>query len=311
VPREDYFPGIWETNVAGGRLHGIPWYVDTRLLFYRSDLLAEAGFDHPPRTWDEWHRMLEAIKRRPGPEHYSVLLPLNEYEPLQVLGLEQEEPLLRDGGRRGNFRSEGFRRAMAFYVRLFDEGLAPRATNTQIANPWSEFARGYFAFYITGPWNLGEFRRRLPAELQGSWATAPMPGPDGPGASSAGGCSLVIFQRSRRKEAAARLIEFLSTPRAQRRFYALSGDLPPRRTSWEDPALRGDGRAAAFREQLERVKPLPGVPEWERIATELRVVGERAVHGELSPDAAAAELDARADRILEKRRWMLEREARR
>jgi multiple sugar transport system substrate-binding protein len=28
-------------------------------------------------------------------------------------------------------------------------------------------------------------------------------------------------------------------------------------------------------------------------------------------DAAAAELDARADRILEKRRWMLSREARR
>jgi multiple sugar transport system substrate-binding protein len=32
------------------------------------------------------------------------------------------------------------------------------------------------------------------------------------------------------------------------------------------------------------------------------------VHGELSIDQAAAELDARADRILEKRRWLLSRQ---
>src|SRR5262249_54382350 len=35
----DYFPGIWDTNVIDGRLFGVPWYVDTRLLFYRSDIL--------------------------------------------------------------------------------------------------------------------------------------------------------------------------------------------------------------------------------------------------------------------------------
>jgi multiple sugar transport system substrate-binding protein len=31
------------------------------------------------------------------------------------------------------------------------------------------------------------------------------------------------------------------------------------------------------------------------------------VRGEYSVDAAAAEMDVRADRLLEKRRWMLER----
>ena len=32
--------GIWDTNVVDGKLYGVPWYVDTRLLFYRRDLLA-------------------------------------------------------------------------------------------------------------------------------------------------------------------------------------------------------------------------------------------------------------------------------
>ena len=31
----DYFAGIWETNEVDGAVYGVPWYVDTRLLFYR------------------------------------------------------------------------------------------------------------------------------------------------------------------------------------------------------------------------------------------------------------------------------------
>lgn len=307
VQPDDYFPGIWETNVFEGRLYGVPWYVDTRLLFYRRDLLAEVGFDAPPASWSEWMEMLAAIKHRMGPDHYAILLPLNEFEPLLALALQQDEPLLREDGRWGNFRSQGFRHALAFYLEMFRRDLAPPATNTQIANVWNEFSRGYFSFYISGPWYIGEFKRRLPADQQGTWMTAPLPGPDGPGVSTAGGASLVVFSASRRKQAAWQLIEYLSRPDVQLRFNALTGNLPPRRSTWSDERLAGDVHARAFREQLERVEPSPRVPEWERIATEMRIVAEQAVHDNLSVDAAAAELDARADRILEKRRWILAR----
>jgi multiple sugar transport system substrate-binding protein len=47
------------------------------------------------------------------------------------------------------------------------------------------------------------------------------------------------------------------------------------------------------------------VPEWERIATEMRLVAEALVARQMTLDQAVTELDARADRILEKRRWML------
>lgn len=308
VESADYFPGIWDTNVVDGQTYGVPWYVDTRLLFYRRDILAAAGFTDPPRNWSEWRDMLVAIKRR-DPSRFGVLMPLNEFEPLLALALQQDEPLLKDGGRWGNFRGQGFRRALGFYADVFRRDLAPRITNLQISNVWDEFGRGYFTFYITGPWQIGEFKRRLPARLQDSWTTAPLPGPSGPNASIAGGASLVVFADSPRKEAAWQLIQFLSRPEVQRRFHAMTGDLPPRRSSWADPALAADPRAAAFRDQLERVKPTPKVPEWERIATEIYVVAEQVAHGRLTVDQGAAELDARADKILEKRRWVLDREA--
>jgi multiple sugar transport system substrate-binding protein len=309
VDHSDYFAGIWDTNVVGGKLYGVPWYVDTRLLFYRRDLLAQAGFSAPPKSWQELYQMLAAIKGSVGPDRYSILLPLNEFEPLLMLALQQDEPLLREGGRWGNFESGGFRRALEFYLGMFQRGWAPPLTNSEVSNVWNEFGRGYFSFYISGPWNIGEFKRRLPAEKQDSWMTAPLPGPNGPGASIAGGSSLAVFSASRNKPAAWQLIEYLSQPAVQRRFHELTGDLPPRRASWVDGPIADDVYARAFRDQLERVKPAPKVPEWERIANEMRVVAERAVHGELSVDQAVKELDTRADRILEKRRWLLGRGA--
>ena len=304
----DYFPGIWATNRIDGKVYGVPWYVDTRLLFYRRDLTDAAGIHDPPVSWADWTRTLAAVKARAGPGQYAILLPLNEVEPLLALALSQDDPLLRDDGRYGNFRSAGFRRALEFYVGMFRDGYAPPMTASQMSNVWTEFGRGTFAFYISGPWNIGEFTRRLPASVQDAWATAPLPGPRGPGASTAGGSSLVIFRASRAKEAAWKLVEYLSRPDIQLGFHALTGDLPPRRSAWNDPALANDVHARAFRDQLERVKPTPKVPEWERISDEMRVVAERAARGLATVDEAVTELDGRADRILEKRRWLLARE---
>ncbi|MGY4398126.1 multiple sugar transport system substrate-binding protein [Sphingomonas sp. UYAg733] len=305
IDRIDYFPGVWDSNIVGGALYGVPWYVDTRLLFYRRDLLKQAGYDHPPRDWAEWRAQMRAIKKLVGPQKYAALLPLNEYEPLTMLGLNQPQEMLRDGGRYGNFRGAGFKAALAFYLEIFRDKLAPIATNTEISNVWDEFDRGLFSFYITGPWQIGEFKRRLPATRQGIWMTAPVPGPDGPGSSNAGGSSLVLFKASTKQAASWKLIEYLSRPATQIRFHALTGDLPPRRSAWASPSLREDRYARAFADQLLRVKPTPKVPEWERIATEVRLVAEAAAHGRMTVDQAAAEMDKRADAILAKRRWML------
>jgi len=309
VAPQDYFPGIWNTNVIDGQLVGIPWYVDTRLLFYRKDLLREAGYDHPPRDWAEWERMNAALKQRMGPDRYPVLMPLNEFEPQLSLALQQDDPLLRDDDTRGNFRSPGFRRVLGFYANMYEQGWAPKMSETQISNVWDEFFRGFTAFYLSGPWNIREFNKRQPPSLQGEWGTAPLPGPDGPGAGIAGGTSLVVFRSSRHKEAAWQLIEFLSRPAMQQRLHAIIGDLPPRRSAWQSPQLADDPLAAAFRDQLERVKPTPKVLEWERIAQEMRIVTEQVVRGGLAQDAAVTQLDDRVDAILAKRRWIVEQQA--
>ncbi len=307
--REDFFSGAWDSGVVDGTTYAVPWYVETRVPYYRRDLLKAAGIARPPADWEEWRQAMVAIKRQSGVDRYAVLLPLNEFEPLLNLAMQQPDPLLRDNGRHGNFRSAGFRRTLAFYKSLFDAELAPRMDNTRISNVWDEFGRGFFAFYISGPWNIAEFRKRMPEPLKDAWMTMPLPGPDGPGASIAGGTSFVVFRQSQRKQAAWALVEYLSAPAQQLRLHALTGDLPPRRSPWLTPALANDPYARAFRDQLERAVPAPKVPEWERIAQEMRLVGEQLANDKLTVNQAAAELDRRTDAILSKRRWMLDRKA--
>ena len=306
---EDHFDGIWRTNEVGGVLYGVPWYVDTRLLFYRRDLFERAGVAAMPIDWPGFVRALDALQRNGVP--HPLLLPLNEFEPLLAFALQQDEPLLRDGDRWGNFRGAGFRRALAFYLERFARGHAPYLTNNVIANLWQEFGRGTFAAFISGPWNIGELDRRLPTALRASWGTAPLPGPQGPGASTAGGSSLVVFRRSPRKEQSLKLLAWLARPEVQLRFHALTGNLPPRRATWQMAPLAGEPRAAAFRVQLDRAKASPAVPEWERIAQEMQLYATRAHRYGTPIDEVTAALDARVDGFLEKRRWMLARAARR
>ena len=311
VRRDGFFPGIWDTNVLEGVTYGVPWYVDTRVLFYRRDVLRRAGYDSIPPTWREWRAAMVAVKRVVGPDRFAIFLPANEWNVPVILGLQAGSPLLGHHDTRGAFSDSAFRGAFDFFIGLYRDKLAPPLSNSEIANFYQEFERGYFNMYVTGPWNLGEFRRRLPADLQDDWETAPLPGPSGAasGLSTAGGSSLVVFRASRHKRAAWRLVEFLSRPEQQARFYHLCGDLPARREAWADSSLAGDPHLRAFRVQLERTVSTPKVPEWESIAIRVQDVAERAARGAATPEAALAALDRDVDRMLEKRRWLIERES--
>lgn len=303
----DHFPGVWETNVVDGTLYGVPWYVDTRLLFYRSDLLAAAGHPEPPRTWAGWRAVLESLTAPGGDGPWGAYLPLNEWALPVILGLQNGSPLLADGATRGAFSAPEFRGAFDWLLDLYDDGLAPVTAAGTIANMYQEFARGTFAMVITGPWNLGEFRHRLPAELGDAWATAPLPGPDGPGASLAGGSSLVVFRDAAHADAARRLAAYLSRPEQQARFYALTGDLPAHRAAWPLAGLADDPRADAFRAQLEHAAPTPVIPEWEQIADLVWRATEAAARGAVTREEALARLDRQVDDVLAKRRWLRER----
>lgn len=308
IQPRNYFPGIWDTNVLQGAVFGIPWYVDTRVLFYRKDILQQAGWEQAPRTWQEWLEVSRRIKQLPGGENkYALLLPTNEWAPFVITGLQAGSRLLRDDNRYGDFSNPAFTRAFEFLMQFYREKLAPVGI-TQVTNIYQGMAEGFFAMYLTGPWNIGEFRKRLPADLQDDWMTAPLPGPEEhtPGVSLAGGSSLVMFKRSPHKPEVWKLIAYLSEPRQQLAFYRITGDLPAVRAAWQDTSLTNNRHVQAFYRQLEHVVPTPKIPEWEQIAMKVQQYAEIGSLQRRPVAEVLAALDREVDLILEKRRWLLE-----
>jgi trehalose/maltose transport system substrate-binding protein len=55
-------PQLLQGYAANGKLVAIPYTVQVGVLQYRSDLLREYGYRHPPRTWDELESMAARIQ---------------------------------------------------------------------------------------------------------------------------------------------------------------------------------------------------------------------------------------------------------
>jgi multiple sugar transport system substrate-binding protein len=138
--------------------------------------------------------------------------------------------------------------------------------------------------------------------------TAPLPSMDDtyPGISLPLGTSLVMNKETTHKEAAWKFIEFITSTEQSVRFYHITGNLPPRKSAWEDPSLQSNEYIRAFYRQLQRLEPLPPVPQWEQIVIKLQLYVEYIATGTLSVDEALRRFDAEVDRMLEKRRWLLD-----
>ena len=309
INQEKYFPGIWETNVIDNHTFGIPWYMDTRVMFYRKDAFERAGYKKPPKTWAELLDLSKKIKSfYPKEEKYAIYLPTNEFASFIMFGMQAGSSILKDDDTRGNFSGKEFSEAFKFLTDFHKQNLAPIGIS-QVTNVYQAFAEDYFVIYISGPWNIPEFKKWMTGNLSDKWMTAPMPGhsTEYPGVSLAGGSSLVIFKDSKYKTEVWKFFEYLSEKSTQIEFYKLLNNLPAIKEAWEDPILKNDPYMKGFYLQFMNVRATPKIPEWEQIAfAKVQQYAELAARNVMSVDEALKSLDKDVDRILEKRRWIVE-----
>ena len=309
INEEKYFAGIWDTNVLDNQTYGIPWYMDTRVMFYRKDVFKKAGYKNPPKIWAELLDLSKKIKAmHPKEEKYAIYLPTNEWAPFVMFGMEAGSSLLKDKDTRGNFSGKEFKEAFKYLIDFHRQNLAPIGIS-QVTNQYQAFADEYFSIYISGPWNISEFKKWMKENLADKWMTAPMPGYSNiyPGVSLAGGSSLVIFKNSKHKKEVWKFFEFLSQAKTQIEFYQMLNNLPSVKEAWDNPIFRDDPYMQAFYAQFTNVRATPKIPEWEQIAfAKVQQYAELAARNSMSIDEALKNLDKDVDRILEKRRWIVE-----
>ena len=257
---EDFFADSMSTCFFAKEYFGVPWYVDTRVVFYRQEYLDKFGWQAFPQTWEDFFklgRQVTADKRASGRA--------NDYFS-SMQGFTFEMFYWQAGGSFKPIRADlpTFDEAAMLEALNFDRSMRQAGFNGKPKDSGidyiSEFDQGVYEVAISGPWMASDLQKNQ-HRLKNAWGMAPLPA-NKSRTSFIGGSNLVQFKDSRNKEAGRKLILFLSRPDIQAEWYQISHDIPANRHAMETPALLNDPVMKVFREQLSDTRLPPPEKEW-------------------------------------------------
>lgn len=291
----DLLPSAVSIASIGETVYGIPFRYDGSGIYYNVDLLKAAGYDTFPLTWDE---MVEMSKKLTKDGVYAFAWPLGN-QANAVTRLVQQlytygGDILAEDGVTCTLNSEASKKALANIVSSIQEGYAnPSSAEIDNTKMRDMFGSGNLAFNFTGPFDVATLTTEYPNL---NFATAVIPGVDGMGCTTANGWTLVMAKNcpSENKEAAAKMLAYLSTPQNQAR---LTDSFPASYTALEYEQFSTD-LLKPFAEQLENSRPEPTYTRWAEMEPVIYEYIQYAVSGSMSVDEACENMAADVTALL-------------
>ncbi len=288
-----FFESAWNTNMVGGVASGVPWYVETRLLFYRTDIAKKAGITAAPATWDDLKAAAKAMKEKGGSKWGIGLGTKNWQEYFPFLWSNGGDVV--DASGKPALNSPQAVEALTFYNSFFKEGLTPKSV-PEGTDPATPFVTGDTPMFFSGPWHLTGVKDTGGAGFEDKWAIAPMT-KKVTATSFLGGSNLVVYKNSKNKDAAWAFVRFASDPKTQALWYTTSSDLPAVQAGWDDPAVKSDPNVAMFGDQLKDTKAQPVSAKWSELSSAINDTLEKMTTGGMEPQAAADQMQKDAESI--------------
>jgi multiple sugar transport system substrate-binding protein len=224
-----------------GHIWNIPTGSFQRILFYRTDWLKEAGYDHPPVTWEELITMSKRIHSlNPNRWGYSFrggqgVSSYAEMNMFSFLKPELVDPMSMFVTKEGKsvFDYPEIRQGLEYYKRLYTEVSPPDSINWGFSEMVEAFYSGVTAFLIQDSDCVPiceEYMR------EGTWLTAPLPkGDNGYSYYKQGWGSMMITAHSPRKNKAFNVIKAVVSPSGNMELSKVFGTYPVQTTAINDP----------------------------------------------------------------------------
>jgi multiple sugar transport system substrate-binding protein len=300
VKPDDYVDAFKTFVTYDDKLYGLPVDGETTGLFYRTDRFEEAGIDAPPTTWDEFEADAAALtdtsSGKYGFEMFASESAYYWYPWLYQAGGD----LISEDGKDILFTSDEAKKAAEFYVNLAQYA-PPDYFNSNSYDGRTAFAQGDTAMYVAGAWLAGTLADEFP-EIDGKWATAPLPEGDAGCKTTIAGDALMMSEQTKVSDAAWLWIEFLSKPEnIARQTYETEGTLlPPLKSLLEgDEILKEKPILKGFIDLMQcGVASTVSNPKFPRIETILNDELGKAIYGDQSADDALENTANQAEAIL-------------
>ncbi|MCQ4211550.1 MULTISPECIES: sugar ABC transporter substrate-binding protein [Streptomyces] len=281
---KDYFPAGWDQGTVDGKTYGVPWYVDTRVLFYRTDLAKKAGIEKAPATMAELQQAATAYQKKAGTEWGLSIQPKNldtVQSFYQFLYSAGGEIVSKDG--KAVVNSPAAVKALENYGSYFKKGLSEKSVAPGY-DVTKDFNSGSVPMFFGGPWMMGLIDDNYP-DLKGKWGVANVP-TDESSTSMAGGSALAISADSEHKAAAKELVKYLTGTEGQTDWFKRTKDLPANVNAWKSGELATDPNMKVWKTQMESAKVSPVQPKWTEITSKVDSAIESVTQGKSSAKAA-------------------------
>lgn len=264
---------------GSNKVSALPWIVDVRAMFYRTDVFRKLGLTAKNLdTWESFEATLAKIKKANLNINGVNVAPLgitgkNDWNVVHSLS-----PWIWAGGgdyftpdyKKANLLASDASKGVSYYIGLTSKGYVPIAclekNSYQLG---SEFDNGAYAICFDGPFHLKTLT--TPSERGGAadlpvaknFSIAPYPkGPLGR-FTYGGGSFLAVFKYSKNQKEAWEVIKYLSTnPEAQVAYAKLTGFIPASKEALKDPYFRADPQRNVFVESLSFAKTYPNIAYW-------------------------------------------------
>ncbi|MGZ4164825.1 MAG: ABC transporter substrate-binding protein [Tumebacillaceae bacterium] len=291
--KKDFVDSAWASTQWRGKTWGIPQAFTTSGLYYRTDWLREAGYNHPPKTWAEFKVL---AKKETTRAHYGFGLvgdPSMETTMFWVPFLWQNGgDILNANHTKAVFNSPAGVEALQFYVDLYrtDQSAPSGSLSVKRNDSQTEFTNGVVGMTTTGPvflHNIKQDKPDLPFQVA--------PYPVGKVAANLALTDhIVMLQSAKHKTAAWAWIDYVTNTENARAWNELIGFIPYRKSGLQSAASTHDANFNTLLAETTHSRAYPTLPEWPQIDDAIAQAVNIALTGKKSPKEA---LDDAAEKV--------------
>lgn len=298
----DFFEGPAENYKVGGKQLGVPWYVDTRVLYYRTDIAEKAGITEAPKTWDELKTMAEAMQKVDGVDYGMRIHASGTDCFIGILpyAYSAGASLTDDGETKWTINDDAMSKALDYVTGYYKDGIADVNADTSAGANIADFVAGTTPMMLEGPTAVSQIEELGGDDIKDKYATVTIPAMDSSsdmGTSYLGGSGLVTFSEAKNKDAAWKFIQWASQPDVQAKWYTVSSDLPAAQKAWDNDSLTASKTLTAFGDQLNNAKGVPAFTTWAQVSSAADRIYEQIAKGQTSVADGLKSLQSEADSI--------------
>ncbi len=300
--KANVFKTAWNVVTRDNKVYGMPWLLDTKYLYYNEKLLKQAGFDNPPKTWEELVEQAKAIKTK-GIVDYPIVWSWAQQEAaicdFTALLYGNGGKFLDDKGQPAFNDAKGVA-TLQWMVQTIDDGLTNPASITDVEedvrNVFSS-GKAVFALNWLYMYDLANFNEKE-SQVAGQIKITTIPVFDsvaksGDKSSSVDGSSgFSVVASSPNKDAAFEYVKYLTSEPVQMK-YSLH-QLPIWSTSYQGDNLKkleaispsSPVTVPMFKEQFAFAHVRPTVPYYLEGSKELQLALQLALTKQKTPQQA-------------------------